>query len=89
MVTKTCETCPDSFAKIANVERRLSAVETAFPTEDFAGHKRYHEQMIERNEELRRLRRAIQEKTVAGLLWAAIVWLGIAALHEIQRITGH
>lgn len=58
----------------------------AFPGGDYLGHCRYHALMIERNEELRRLRAAILEKTIAGLVWAVIVGAGIAAWHYIVSL---
>lgn len=61
-------------------------VVNAFPAGDMDGHRRYHEMMIEELEEKRRLRRAIKEKTVAGLIWAAIVWLGVAAFEHFQGL---
>lgn len=65
----------------ADVERVLRA----FPSEDTDGHRRFHETMIESLEERRRLRRAIQEKTIAGLLWAALVGLGLAVWDYVKH----
>jgi len=48
-------------------------VKTAFAGGDAEGHRRYHELVIERNSELRRLRIAIQEKTISALIFSAIV----------------
>lgn len=45
----------------------------AFPEGDVEGHRRYHETMVEMIEEKRRLRQAILEKTLAGLVWSIIV----------------
>lgn len=56
---------------------------TAFPGGDVEGHRRYHELMIERNMELRRLRIAIQEKTLSGLVWVLIIFLGLCVLSYI------
>ena len=50
---------------------------TAFPGGDLEGHRRYHILMIERTEEIRKLRVAIREKTLGGLIWALIVFLGL------------
>lgn len=68
--------------RIESLERRMDVVEKtlteAFPQGDHVGHRRYHELMIEQIEERRRLRRAVLEKSIAGLVWAAIVALGVA-----------
>ena len=52
-------------------------ITTAFPAGDAEGHRRYHDLMIRRNEEIRRLRIAVQEKTISGLIWAFLVFLGL------------
>lgn len=48
----------------------------AFPGGDHVGHCRYHTLMIEDIEERRRLRQAVIEKTVSGLIWGALVAVG-------------
>lgn len=53
-------------------------VSGAFPGADGDAHRRAHEAMIERTAELRRLRVAIQEKTIGGLVWAAMIAVGLA-----------
>jgi hypothetical protein len=63
-----------------DLERRF--VE-AFPGGDHVGHCRYHDLMIEQLEERRKLRRAVQEKTISGLLWAAIVGIALAVWHYV------
>ena len=60
----------------------------AFPAGDFDGHRRYHELLVEQLEERRRLRIAIQEKTMSALAWSVMVALGAAIWHEIQRALG-
>lgn len=69
--------------RIEDMQRRhedhasqVAALKAAFPGGDAGAHLRYHESLIERNAELRRLRVAIQEKTISGLIWAGIVGLG-------------
>jgi len=64
----------------------LGALRNAFPGGDIDGHRRAHETMIELLEERRKLRVAIQEKTISGLIWAAIV-AGATAVyqHYFQR----
>lgn len=60
----------------------------AFPGGDHEAHCRYHDELRERNAELRRLRIAIQEKTISGLFWALIVVVSYALWHEVQRVLG-
>lgn len=45
----------------------------AFPEGDVEGHRRYHQLIQERTDEVRRLRQAIIEKTVSGLIWASVI----------------
>lgn len=71
------------------VERMLAlekAARMAFPGGDAEGHRRAHEAMIERTAELRRLRVAIQEKTISGLVWAAVVGLGLLVYHGALEV---
>ncbi len=67
-----------------NAEANLSRLFSAFPAQDVEGHRRYHELMIKRNEEIRSLRMAIQEKTISGLIFAAIGFVFIAVWHEVK-----
>jgi hypothetical protein len=57
---------------------RVAAVENGFPGGDAEGHRRAHETMIEELEEKRKLRRAVQEKTISGLVWMFVVACGTA-----------
>ena len=74
--------------RLGSVESKLDRVVTAFPNSDFEGHKRYHETIVEMLAERRRLRMAIQEKTISGLIWMVLVGLGLAIWHEILRLLG-
>lgn len=70
-------------------EKHEAAIEKlfrAFPEGDTEGHRRYHEIMIEKVEETRRLRVAVQEKTISGLIWAALVFSGLALWHYLLSI---
>lgn len=59
-----------------DMEKRFA---DAFPGGDHVGHCRYHRLMIEDIEARRKLRQAVMEKSVAGLVWAGLVFLGLAA----------
>lgn len=76
-------------------EERLEALERwkdemekrfaeAFPAGDHVGHCRYHSIMIEQLEERRRLRRAVVEKTIAGLVWGTLAAIAIAVWQYIK-----
>lgn len=68
--------------RIAALEANMLAhIAQAFPGGDAEGHRRYHQVQIEMLDERRRLRVAIQEKTISGLLWAALVAAGTAVYH--------
>lgn len=72
-----------------HIERHLvQHIDKAFAGGDPDGHRRAHEAMINLIEEKRKLRVAIQEKTISGLIWVVIVWVGISAWHEILRALG-
>ena len=70
------------------VDARLTQFMTAFPADDIEGHRRYHELIIEEIEERRKLRRAIQEKTISGLIWAGLVGIAMAVWNELGRVLG-
>ena len=53
----------------------IASLKDAFPANDYGGHRRYHEILIASLEERRKLRIAIQEKTISGLIWAGIILL--------------
>lgn len=65
----------------ADMEKRFAG---AFPGGDHVGHCRYHQLMIEHIEENRRLRRAVVEKTIAGLVWGGLAGLAIAVWQYIK-----
>ena len=72
-----------------HIEKHLiTHINTAFAGGDPDGHRRAHEAMSNMIEEKRRLRVAIQEKTISGLLWAAIVYGGVSMFAEFKRILG-
>lgn len=66
-----------------DLEKRFA---DAFPGADHVGHCRYHELMIEDIAARKRLRQAVMEKTIAGLVWGALVGLGIAAWQYLKTM---
>ena len=68
-----------------NIEISLKAhINTAFAGGDADGHRRAHEVMISMMEERRRMYASIKEKTVSGLIWGGLVWLGYSILTSIR-----
>lgn len=80
----------DLHERQRKTERDVDHIKTAFAGGDYEGHRRYHETVIEILAERRRLRIAIQEKTLSGLAWAAVValgtlfWKGLVAWYALQ-----
>lgn len=58
----------------------------AFPGGDHVGHCRYHQLMIDDIDAKKRLRQAVMEKTIAGLVWAAIIGLGLAVWGYLKAL---
>lgn len=78
----------ETSQRLSSIETKIEIIGGAFPAGDFEGHRRYHQSLIEVLEERRALYRSIREKTLIGILWAAIVWIGIAVWHEIGAALG-
>jgi hypothetical protein len=71
-------------ALVASNVAQLGILTRAFPEGDIEGHARYHKTIIQLVEEKRRLRIAIQEKTISGLIWACIIGIGVAVANQIK-----
>lgn len=69
-------------------EQMTKRISRAFPGGDEEGHRVYHEGIKERNVELRRLRMAIQEKTISGLIWSFMVWACFQLWHALLAQMG-
>lgn len=69
--------------RLDSLEHRMDKVEKwqtdAVPAGDHVGHCRYHQLMIEGIEGRKRLRQAIIEKTIPGLILAFLGFLALAA----------
>lgn len=65
----------------SDMEKRFA---DAFPGGDHVGHCRYHDLMIEDIDSRKRLRQAVMEKTVSGLVWAFVVAVAIAGWQWIK-----
>lgn len=67
---KLTETVDKLYNDVMNLQK-------AFPGDDAMSHRRYHELLIEEIDAKKKLRQAIMEKTISGLIWSAIVGLSI------------
>lgn len=81
---------PDVEERVGSLERWQSDIERrfaeAFPGGDHIGHCRYHTLMIEEIEAKKKLRQAVMEKTIAGLVWGALVGLGILVWQYLKSM---
>jgi hypothetical protein len=66
-----------------DMEKRFAE---SFPGGDHVGHCRYHQLMIEGIDAKKRLREAILQKTIAGLVWGAMIGLGLAVWQYIKSL---
>lgn len=78
----------ETIACVRKLEEQVAAINSGFPAGDPESHRRYHETIIEDLAERRRLRQAIQEKTISGLIWAALVGLGATVWYGILARLG-
>lgn len=74
--------------RLDSLERRMDAVEGAFPNRDPESHRRYHEELIEANRDRKALIRAVREKTIAGLVWGGMVAVGWACWKYFLSLIG-
>ncbi|MEQ1771785.1 MAG: hypothetical protein ABL879_18325 [Devosia sp.] len=80
----------ETLTRVSALEDQVTAINTGFPAGDPESHRRYHETIIEDLAERRKLRQAIQEKTISGLVWAFLLGCGTAIWNEIvKRLAGH
>jgi len=78
---------------LTKVKSRLDVMDKhimrAFPEGDVDGHRIYHELIIQRTREIKSLKLAIMEKTIVGLVYAAVIFLGLCILEGLkQKIKG-
>lgn len=76
--------------RLDSLERRMDDVERwqreAVPNGDAVGHCRYHQLMIDDIEAKKRLRAAVMEKTIAGLVWSFIAAIGWMCWQQLIAI---
>ena len=70
---------------IVQTNTKIENIQKGFPGGDPESHRRYHETQISILEEKRKLRQAISEKTISGIIWSLIVFLGVAIWTAIKH----
>ncbi len=65
-------------------EEQNKLFNSAFPGGDPVEHRRAHEEQINRAVESKALWKAVREKTMAGGVWAGLVFLAMAALDMVK-----
>lgn len=65
-----------------------SLLKSGFPDGDLHKHRFYHDEVIEFMRGRREMWKAIQEKTLSGLLWSSMVSVGIAFWHYVKTKIG-
>src|SRR3990167_5432408 len=63
---------------IARKEEKLDKLVKAFPADDPRGHREYHDALIASAQQRVKIRQAIIEKSLAGIIWVGLVWIAIA-----------
>ena len=76
----------ETSQRLSSIETKMDMVCSAFPQNDFEGHRRYHQELIDVLKERRAFYRSFREKTMFGILWAVVVWVGLAAWHEVLNM---
>lgn len=80
-----CKHACDLSQEIAELKGAIddmrNDLKKAVPGGDHEGHRRYHELIIEREAQRVRLRQAIIEKTLGGLVWMGLCAVGLAIWH--------
>lgn len=59
-------------------------VKAGFPNDDPHGHRRVHEGYIEEAEARKKLKAAVLEKTLSGVLWTGMAGLGMALWETVK-----
>lgn len=76
----------ETTQRLTSIETKMDMVVSSFPSNDFEGHRRYHQSLIDVLEARKKFYMSMKEKTIFGLLWAVLVWIGFAVWHEFLDI---
>ena len=72
--------------ELTKLEEFMEDVKAGFPEEDFAGHKQFHVLWLAKEKQRLELRQAIIDKSLSGLLWAGMVFLGYAIFNYLKHL---
>jgi hypothetical protein len=61
--------------RVDNLEEKVENIEAGFPSQDYSGHARYHQAVIEEIQSRMKLRQAVIEQVVKGSVWAGLLFL--------------
>jgi len=78
---QSCDMSEEISGLKGAIEDMRADLKRAFPGGDHDGHRRYHDLIIERETQRIKLRQAIIEKTLSGLVWMALCAVGLAIWH--------
>jgi hypothetical protein len=84
--TRTTERLEEIEKRHKTIDEHIVRLHTAFPDNDVEGHRRYHEAINKKLASDEAFRRAIIEKSLTGLVWAALIFLATSAYHEAQNL---
>lgn len=65
-------------------ENSIARLYSGFPGADIEGHGRYHQTVIDMLNEKRAFYASVKEKTVSGLVWSGMVFVGLAVWAYIK-----
>ena len=78
----------DSLKHIAKLEERIEDLEEGMkrivPNQDYEGHSMYHQMLIDKERRRAKLVDSIVEKTLSGLIWSAVLAVGLAVWSYIK-----
>ena len=85
-----CDLAQTTLREVAGIREAVDdmreEMKKAFPGGDHDGHRRYHDLIIEREAQRVKLRQAIIEKTLSGLVWMVLCTLGVAVWHYFINV---
>jgi len=69
-------------------ETRLDVLIKAFSNDDPRGHREYHDALIAAAQQRVKIRQAVIEKSLTGLIWVGVVWVAYAIWQAFRHALG-
>lgn len=82
---ETNKTLNEMIKREAHRDLKMEEMFDGFPGKDPAAHKRYHELLIENTIAKKRLTDAIKEKTISGLVFSLIGFIGLCIWNYVMQ----